>query len=82
MRLAEQGAEALLVGLGHADARQFQQPAVLQQDAQHRRLAVQRRRDGDAQVGLLGADADVGATVLRQAPLGDVEAGQDLDARN
>ena len=42
-------------------------------------------RHGDAEVeladALVLADADLDAPALRQAPLGDVEVGHDLDAR-
>ena len=39
-----------------------------------------RRHGGDAHVELGARDAQARRAVLRQPPLGDVEAGQDLDA--
>ena len=44
-------------------------------------LAVDGRQDGDTQIDFLAGDADAEAAVLRQAALGDVEAGENLDAR-
>ena len=45
-------------------------------------LAMDRRHGGDADVVFALVDLDSGAAVLRQAALGDVELGQDLDARH
>ena len=45
-------------------------------------LAEQRRQDADAEVHLaVAADLELDAAVLRQAALGDVERGHDLEAR-
>ena len=41
-----------------------------------------RRDRGDAQVDPAVVEVDAGATILGQASLGDVELGQDLDARD
>ena len=43
-------------------------------------LAEHRGQHGDAQVDRMAADGQLDAAVLRQAPLGDVEVGHDLDA--
>ena len=43
-------------------------------------LAVDRREDGDADVDLLAHRLHLEAAVLRDAALGDVEVGHDLDA--
>ena len=59
-----------------------QQPAILRQHADHRGFAVLGRHDGDADVDVGSADAQPRGAVLRQPPLGDVEAGDDLDAGN
>ena len=51
------------------------------QQSQHHLLAEQRRAGGDAEVHLLGlGDVELDAPVLRQAALGDVELGHDLEA--
>jgi len=52
------------------------------EDAQHRVLAVDAWHDRDAQVDFAPLVADAEAPVLRHAPLGDVEFGHDLDARD
>ena len=62
--------------------RDVEQAAVLRQQADHGRLAVLRRHGGDADVEFGARDAQPRGAVLRQPPLGDVEAGQDLDARD
>ena len=41
-----------------------------------------RRHDGDADVDIGAAGAQPRGAVLRQSPFGDVEAGDDLDARD
>jgi hypothetical protein len=43
---------------------------------------VRGRHGGNAQVELLALHAQHDAAVLRQAALGDVELGHDLDARD
>src|SRR5690242_8139373 len=52
------------------------------QDAQHRVLAVDVRHDRDAEVDRPPAVEGLEAPVLRDAPLGDVELGEDLHAGN
>ncbi len=49
--------------------------------AQHDGLAVQRGNGGHAEVDLRAAHGQLDAAVLRQAALGDVQPGHDLDAR-
>jgi hypothetical protein len=39
------------------------------------------REDGDTKIDFLARDADAEASVLREAALGDVEAGENLDTR-
>ena len=55
---------------------------ALVQDADDQALAVHRGCGGDAQVDAAAEQGQPGAAVLRQAALGDVELGQDLDARD
>ncbi len=56
-------------------------PAAIEQ-AQDRGFAARRRHGGDAHVEVAGPHLDAHAPVLRLAVLGDVEPGQDLDARH
>ena len=44
-------------------------------------FAVDRGQERDTKIDFLAGDADAEAAVLRQAALGDVEAGENLDAR-
>ena len=60
----------------------LQQAAVARQQADDGALAMLRRHGRDADVDLAASDADARRAVLRQAPLGDVEAGENLDARD
>ena len=82
------------VGLGEARPRsapprpracrafQLHHHGLLVEDAQHDRLAVDARQRDDADVDLATLDGQPDAAVLGQAPLGDVEVGHDLDARD
>ena len=54
----------------------------LVEDADDRVLAVHARHDRDAEVDRLPRQAQLEASVLRHALLGDVELGHDLDARD
>ena len=67
---------------GHAEAQQIESARLLDQDADDHRLTVKRRHCGNAEVRLLSPDARTGAPVLRQTSLGDIQAGEDLHARN
>ena len=51
------------------------------EDPDHDLLAEQRRQGADPEVDRLVAELQLHAAVLRHALLGDVEAGDDLDAR-
>ena len=55
---------------------------ALVEDADDQALAVHRGCRGDAQVDPAAEQGQPRAAVLRQAALGDVELGQDLDARD
>ena len=82
MRLAQQRLDARAMARRHADARELEQLGVLQEDTRDGRLAVHGRRQRDTQVGFRIADAHVGAPVLRQPPLGDVQPRENLYARD
>ena len=66
----------------HAQAVQGQQPGALIEQAHHHRLAVLHRHGRDAHVDLGVAHLDVEAAVLRQALLGDVQPGHQLQAQH
>ena len=51
------------------------------EDPDHDLLAEQRRQGADPEVDRLVAELELHPAVLRHAPLGDVEPGDDLDAR-
>ena len=51
------------------------------ENAQHDAFAMRRRQGRDAEVDVDAANGQLDAAVLRQASLGDVEPGHDLDAR-
>ena len=65
-----------------AELADLQQAAVARQQADHGGFAVLRRHGGDAHVEFGARDAHARRAVLRQAAFGDVEAGEDLDARD
>ncbi len=64
-------------------------PDLVQVERDHRAVehshddafAEHRRQHADAQIDRMPADGQLDAAVLRQAALGDVEIGHDLDAR-
>ncbi len=65
-----------------AESLEVERDAALVEDPHHDRLAVHRRHRRYAQIDLLALHAQPDAPVLRQTPLGDVEIGHDLDARD
>ena len=85
----EHGAVRLAEGLGeplerlreHAQLLELDHHLALVQDAHDDLLAVGGGKRGDAQVDRLGLDLERDAAVLRDPALGDVEVGEDLDAR-
>ena len=82
MRFAEQLGDALLGFRIHAERREVQPPGLLVEDTHDHALAVSRRQRRHAYVDRAAGDPEADASVLRQALLGDVELGHDLDARN
>ena len=78
----KQLAQHRLVMRREAELADFEQAAVARQKADHGGFAVLRRHGGDADVEFGARDAHARGAVLRQAALGDVEAGQNLDARD
>jgi len=73
--------ERLALGRLQPEALEAAQLPSAVQDAHDDALAEERRRGGHAQVHALALEEELRAAVLRRAPLGDVEAGQHLDAR-
>jgi hypothetical protein len=81
LRLGQDPPERHPVVLGQADlGDRLGLLGLLAQQPDHHRLAVHRRHRRDPRVGLHPLQADAATAVLRLAPLGDVHAGQDLDA--
>ena len=65
---------------GEAERVERDDALVAVEDAQHDVLAVQGGLGGDAEVDRAAADRETDAPVLRAARLGDVHAGEHLDA--
>ena len=74
--------EAVQLGLRHAELGEVHHDRFLVEDAHDHALAAHRRHGDDAQVDAVAVDGQPDAAVLRQAPLGDVELGHDLHARD
>ena len=81
MRLADAMLEPLALVIVIAELVQLHDDGLLVQDAQHDALAVDARQGHDAQIHPMPVDGEAEATVLGQAPLGDVQVGHDLHAR-
>src|SRR5205085_1977095 len=81
VRLADPVTEQPKIAWGHAEAIELELPAFLRQQAQHQRLAPRARQGRDADIDHFAAEAYGQAAILRQPPLGDVEPGNQLDAR-
>ena len=74
--------EALPLLVGQPELVELHHDRVLVEDAHHDRLAVYARQRHDSQVDVSAVDLQPDAAVLRQAPLGDVQVGHDLHARD
>ena len=70
------------VFFGQAELGELKQSAIPRQKPDHRRLAVLGRHGRDADIDLRARDAQTRGAVLRQTALGNVQAGQNLDARD
>ena len=82
VRLRDQLQEPLQRLARHADRLKAQLVLALVQQAQHGALAVRAGQRGHPHVDRARADAQRDAAVLRQALLGDVQVGHDLQARD
>lgn len=81
VRTVDQAAEALQ-GVGRkTHVFEFEPDAGAVEHAHDDAFAVDGGQGGHAQVDFVALDAGLDATVLRQAALGDVEVGKQLDAR-
>ncbi len=75
------GPHEVLLGLGlEPELLQVERQVALVQDPEHDLLAEDHRQRGDAEVDDLVAQLQLDPPVLGDAPLGDVEVRQDLDA--
>ncbi len=68
--------------IGEAERVEIEHDRFAVEDTHDHRFAVRGRHGRHAKVELLALHADHDAAVLRQAALGDVELGHDLDARD
>ena len=66
--------------VAHAELVEVEADVAAVEHAHDDALAEHRRQHADAQVDRVAADVQLDAAVLRQAALGDVEVGHDLDA--
>ena len=82
MRVVEDLADGGLLFGVHADAIHVVGLLALVEETQRDRLRVDRRDRRDADIEDVLAVAEVDASVLREAALGDVEARHDLQARD
>ena len=82
LALLEQRADAREVGVAEADDVERAETGAAVEHADDDLLAVRRGERGDAQVDHRAAHGDARASVLRTHPVGDVEPGEDLDARD
>ena len=82
MRQRQQLAHDLLVPRKQAEFGEIEQAAIARQEADHGRFAMLRRHGGDANIDVRARDPQPCRAILRQAPFGDVEAGQNLDPRD
>ena len=82
VRLRDEMVEAAQQVRAHAQPGQVQPPCFLVEQTQHGALAMAGGQRGDPHVHGTAADAQRDAAILRQALLGNVEAGHDLDPRD
>ena len=79
--LVDELADDVEVVLAHAELVEVEADVAAVEHAHDDALAEHRRQHADAKVDRLVVDVQLDAAVLRQAALGDVEVGHDLDAR-
>ena len=82
VRLVDQFVHGVLRGVFHAEGGQVQAARLLVEQAQDDAFAVPGGHRRHAHIDRAAGDAQRDSAVLRQALLGDVELGHDLDARN
>ena len=81
MRRVDQLFQNLVVILFHAEFVDAEDLALAAEQAEDEGLPVGAGEGGDAEIDLLAADPARHAPVLRQAAFGDVEAGEEFQAR-
>ncbi len=82
MRLDDDFADGVFFHLREAEFVERQENFPARQQAQRNAFTIDRRHGGNADVNLLALDADVDASVLRQAFFRNVHAAHHLDARD
>ena len=82
MRMRDLALEPRQVRLRQAEADEFRRLGVGAQEADGDALAMDRGHGGDADVVIALGDPEPGAAILRQPLFGDVEIGEDLEARH
>ena len=80
VRQADQFAEGGVKVVLHAELAERELHRALVQQTQHDAFAVDHGDHGNADIDLAAADPQLDAAVLRQAALGDVQPGHDLQA--
>ena len=82
VRLVDQLVDQRLRRRIHAEAPEFEPPALFVEQPQHHALAMAGGDGRDAHVDRASGHAQADTPVLRQALLGDVESRHDFDARD
>src|SRR6202158_4543789 len=80
--LLDQPVDHLVLHAGEAQFLEMKHGGGLIEQAHHHPLTEGSRYDRHADVDVFAGEADADAPILRQAFLGDIEPGHDLDARN
>ena len=82
VRQRQQAGDCGLIRARHAELADVEQPAVLGQQPNHGRFTMLGGHRGHANIDFAARDAQARSPILRQPALGDVEAGENLDAGN
>ena len=80
MRKTEQPIELVLIDRRKAKLSYFEYAAIFREQADDRAFAMLGRHGRDANIDVRSGNAQMRGAILRQATLGNVQPGQDLDA--